>query len=78
MAKKAKIYTFSVITSASADFVDKVPYVVAILEDSTGQRFATFVEGYRAGMDVAIGTEVEFSREDSTGKAIYKFQNKDL
>lgn len=73
MVKKAKIYTFSVITSASADFVDKVPYVVAILEDSAGQRFASVVEGYNAGMDVTIGMEVEFSKEDPTGKAIYKF-----
>lgn len=73
MTNKAKIYTYSVINSASADFVDQVPYVVAILEDSEGQKFASFVEGYTVGMDVEIGMEVEFSKEDPVGKAIYKF-----
>lgn len=73
MAKKAKIYTYSIINSASADFVDKVPYVVAILEDAEGQKFASFIDGYKPGMEVAIGMEVEFSKEDPKGKAIYKF-----
>jgi len=73
MAKKAKIYTYSIINSTSADFVDKVPYVVAILEDAAGQKFASFIDGYKQGMDVAIGMEVEFAKEDPTGKAIYKF-----
>jgi len=73
MAKKAKIYTSTVINSASADFVDKVPYVVAILEDPNGNRFPSFVEGYKEGMDVAIGMEVEFLKEDRLGNQIYKF-----
>lgn len=73
MRNKAKIYTYTVINSAPADFVDKVPYVVAILEYADGIRFPSYVEGYKEGMDVAIGMEVEFLKEDKLGNQIYKF-----
>ncbi len=73
MAKKAKIYTYSIINSASADFVDKVPYVVAILEDPAGKKFASFIEGYKEGLNVEIGMDVELVKEDEAGRAIYKF-----
>ncbi|WP_123053898.1 OB-fold domain-containing protein [Clostridium sp. JN-1] len=73
MTNKAKIYTYTVINSASADFVDKVPYVVAILEDAAGTRFPSYVEGYKEGMDVSIGMDVEFLKEDKLENKIYKF-----
>ena len=73
MTNKAKIYTYTVINSASADFVDKVPYVVAILEDANDTKFPSYVEGYKEGMDVAIGMDVEFLKEDKLGNQIYKF-----
>jgi len=72
MAEKAKVYTYTVINSASEEFKDKVPYVVAVLENKNG-RFASFIEGYKDGINVDIGMEVEFSRFDEAQNPIYKF-----
>ena len=72
MAKKAKIYTYSIVYSPSEEFKDKVPYVVAVLEENN-ERFSTFVEGYKEDLDIKIGMEVEFSRFDEAGNVVYKF-----
>ena len=39
MNEKAKIYTYSIIYTASLDFADKVPFVVAVLENEENDRF---------------------------------------
>jgi len=72
MAKKAKIYTYSIIYSPSEEFKDKVPYVAGVLEENN-ERFSSFIEGYKDGMDIKIGMEVEFSRFDEAGNVVYKF-----
>lgn len=69
----AKIYTYTVIRSSTEQFADKVPYVVAILEQNDGNRFTAFVDGYKDGMDVKIGQEVKLSGKDDAGKDIYSF-----
>jgi len=72
MARKAKIYTYTVVTSAAEAFKDKVPYLIAVLEDETG-RFTSFVEGYKEGVEVKIGMEVEAVQAgDGAGNAVYR------
>lgn len=68
----AKIYTYTVIRSSTEQFADKVPYVVAILEKD-GNRFTSFVDGYKDGMDVKIGQEVKALEKDDAGRDIYSF-----
>ena len=69
--EKAKIYTFSVLFSSTEAFNDKVPYLSAILENEKGERFASLVDGYKAGMSVSIGQEVRCTGTNDQGKAIY-------
>lgn len=38
MNEKGKIYTYSIIYSATEAFKDRVPYVVAVVENSIGRR----------------------------------------
>lgn len=73
MSKKAQIYTYSIINSAAAEFADKVPYVVALLENEADGRFAAFIKGYKPEMQITIGQEVEFAEKDQTGKEVYTF-----
>ncbi len=72
MAKKAKIYSFTIVYSSSEEFKDKVPYVVAVLEENK-ERFSSFIEGYKEDIEIKIGMEVEFSRFDEAGNVVYKF-----
>ncbi|HTZ38692.1 MAG TPA: OB-fold domain-containing protein [Syntrophales bacterium] len=72
MAGKGTIYTYTVIHSAAEDFKNKVPYVVAVVEED-GRRFAARVEGYEPSKPISIGMEVEHSGEDPKGRPIYKF-----
>ncbi|MGE4528827.1 MAG: Zn-ribbon domain-containing OB-fold protein [Rhodospirillaceae bacterium] len=69
--EKAKIYTYSVLMSSTEEFKDRVPYVCAILEGGDGVRFASLVEGYKPGMDVAIGQEVRATGKDAAGKTSF-------
>lgn len=55
-----KIYTFSIIRVATEDFADKVPYCTGIIEYPNGERKAAFIDGYKDGMNVSIGQEVQF------------------
>lgn len=73
MENKAKIYTYSIIYTASLDFADKVPFAVAVVESQENGRFMTFVEGYEEGKKIEVGMEVEFSRMNQDGNPIYKF-----
>ncbi len=73
MNEKAKIYTYSIIYTASLDFADKVPFVVAVLENEENDRFMSFIEGYEKEKDIEIGMDVEFSRLNDDGNPIYRF-----
>lgn len=73
MEKKAKIYTYSIIYTASLDFSDKVPFAVAVVESQEDGKFMTLVEGYEERKKIEIGMEVEFSRLNQDGNPIYKF-----
>jgi uncharacterized OB-fold protein len=71
MSRKGKIYTYTIVYSAAEAFKDKTPYVVALVEED-GRRAMSLLEGYREGLPVSIGMEVEFVREDAAGNPIYK------
>lgn len=70
MSKKAKIYTYTVIHIGSEEFSERVPYLMAVVEDEQS-RFLTRVEGYSGDRQIQIGMEVEFLKNDETGKSIY-------
>jgi len=72
MAPRGTLYTYTVIHSAAEDFKDKVPYVVAVVEEG-GQKFAARIDGYRPSMAIRIGMDVERAGEDAKGRPIYKF-----
>ncbi|MFY9376848.1 MAG: OB-fold domain-containing protein [Peptococcia bacterium] len=74
MAKKARIYTYTVINSAAEAFAAKVPYVVALLENDTVGRFAAFIKGYTPNMPITIGQEVEYAEQDQSGNDVYTFK----
>ncbi len=72
MNEKGRIHTYSIIYSASEAFKDMVPYVIAVVENSTGRRLAR-IEGYKDNIVVEIGTEVDFLKADADGNPIYRF-----
>lgn len=72
MDKKAVVYTYSVIFSASEDFKDMTPFALAIVDDGE-EKFLTRLEGYESGKEIKVGMEVAFSRLDDNGKPLYKF-----
>lgn len=63
-----KIYTYSLLLSASEDFKDRVPYVCAILERSNGERFASLLDGYQDGTTIEIGQRVHCTGRDASGR----------
>lgn len=71
MARKGRIYTYTIIHNAAEAFKEKTPYVVALIEEN-GKRTAARVEGYDGKQVILIGMEVELSRMES-GHAVYKF-----
>lgn len=72
MDKNAKIYTYTVIYSSTEAFKDKTPYVAGIVENDEGKR-ATLIEGYKEGMPIKVGMEVQFSHFDDANNPIYRF-----
>ncbi|MDE5414921.1 Zn-ribbon domain-containing OB-fold protein [Alkalihalobacterium chitinilyticum] len=74
MSERAKIYTYSVIHVASVEFSEKVPYVVAVIEDGN-RKLLTRVEGYSQDQQIEIGMEVVYKTEDENGKPIYELIN---
>ena len=72
MNKKAKIYTYTIIYSSTEEFKDKTPYAAGIVEIEQG-KVAALIEGYKDGLKIEIGMEVDFSHLDAKGNAIYRF-----
>ena len=56
--KNLKIYTYTIIRSASKEFKDRVPYCSAILEDDKGRRSVQMVEGCTDGKKTVIGKKL--------------------
>lgn len=71
MNRKGKIFTYTIINVASEDFQDKVPYMVAVVEEN-GRKIFTRIDNYEVGKEISIGMEVEFSRIDENGATLYK------
>lgn len=59
-----KIYTFSILYNSMDAYAEKVPYVVAIVEDENGNRYSANIMNYQDGQPVEVGMEVK-----QTGKA---------
>lgn len=72
MHRKATLFSFTVVHSGTEAFKDRIPYVVALVEEGRQLCLARIV-GYSEGRDIRIGTEVQFSGEDSEGQPIYRF-----
>ncbi|HPE16110.1 MAG TPA: hypothetical protein PK597_04060 [Oscillospiraceae bacterium] len=68
---KYKIYTFSVVRSTTPAFLDRLPYLCAVLQAPDGARFAALVEGYRDGMEVHVDDAVRSVGKDERGKERY-------
>jgi uncharacterized OB-fold protein len=71
MKRIGTIYTYSIIHSASEEFKDRTPYVVALVEEEGHARVASLLEGYD-GQKIHIGMPVEYVREDTEGNPVYK------
>jgi len=56
--KNLKIYTYTIIRSASKEFKDRVPYCSAILEDGKGTRSVQMLEGYTDDKKTVIGQKL--------------------
>ena len=54
----ARIYSYTIIRSATAQFADRVPYCVAVLELPDGSHVSALVEGFTDGMAIQIGQPV--------------------
>jgi len=59
--KNPTIYSFSVVYSSFGEFVNKTPYIVAILEREDQSRFPYLLQNVD-GVDIKIGQEVELGR----------------
>lgn len=70
LSKKARIYTYTIIHVGSEEFSERVPYLMAVVEDEQS-RFLTRVEGYSGDQEIQIGMEVEFFKNNESGKSIY-------
>lgn len=69
--KNPTIYTYSVIYSTTPAFVDRVPYATALLERENGEKFASILLGYKEGMNIEIGQEVNPAGIDEKGNELY-------
>ena len=59
MTKQYTIHSYTVMRSSTLDFQDKVPYLVAILNDnSTELKQTEYIHGYEDGKVVKIGDTV--------------------
>lgn len=68
---ECSIYTFSIVRSTTPAFLDRLPYLCAVLEGPDGARFASLVEGYRDGMEIRVGDAVKCAGKDDRGKDRY-------
>lgn len=69
-----KIYTYSILYNTFESHADKVPYVVAIVEDENGKRQAAYIENYTPDQEVKIGMEVVETGRSETGNLICAFK----
>jgi uncharacterized OB-fold protein len=69
MPANGKIYSFTVVYSASEDFKDKTPYLIALVEEGS-EKVLAMLDGYQEGMPVQIGDPVECAMID--GQKHYK------
>ena len=65
-----KIYTFSILYGSMGEYVDKVPYVVGIVEDENGVRQSAYIEGYEEGKTVEVGMDVTVKGTGENGYLI--------
>ena len=72
MGQRGTIFTYSIVHSAADAFKDKVPYVVALVEEGERIRLAR-IEGYTEKTDVRSGMEVELLADDGGGSPLYRF-----
>lgn len=72
--KNVKIYSYSVVYSTFPAFVDKVPYVSAILERPDGTKFSCLLEGYQEGMEVGIDQTVHYLGTNDQGQEKYSLK----
>ncbi len=54
-----KIYTFSILYNTFESYEDKLPYVVAIVEDEEGNRYSANILNFQDGDKVEVGMEVK-------------------
>ncbi len=73
-APSAQIYSFTIVRTAAAGFVDRAPYCVAILQTPEGSRVTAMVEGYEEGMGIEVGQSVQARPDPETGAARYRFR----
>ena len=71
MSRCGTILTYSVIRSGAVGFQDRIPYLLALVEEDRQIRMAQ-VEGFTEGTKVSIGQEVEFVVEDGRGNPVYR------
>lgn len=72
MSRRGTIFTYSIVHSATDDFKDQTPYVVALVEEKQQIRLAR-IEGYSEEMRLEIGMEVEYLAADGMNNPIYRF-----
>jgi uncharacterized OB-fold protein len=72
MKRRGTIFTYSVVHSGTEAFKNKIPYIVAIVEENQRKRMAR-IEGYTEKTAVTIGMEVTFLADDERGNPIYTF-----
>ena len=69
----AKIYSCTVVHTASAEFQNCTPYVCAVVELEDGSRVAGRIKGYEEDMHISIGQCVYPSVEDPN-MSVFTFQ----
>lgn len=69
-----RIYTYSILYAASAEFADQIPYIIAVVEDEAGNRCTAFVEGYQEGISVSIGDELKLEGIDGGGHVRFRLK----
>ncbi len=65
-----KIYSYTVIRTATADFADLVPYCAVLIEMSDGSKKEVLLDEYSDDMEIRIGTPVKLVDEVSETYAI--------
>ncbi len=67
-----KIYTYSILRSTTPAFLNRIPYLSAIIEREDGTRFASLLEGYADGSQVKIDRPVISAGTDKNGRELFK------